>query len=213
MITDQDFLNWLENQPKTIKIKCRGSGVLKLDEFQVIQGNLKSIKDNNLIKLIKSILTLGFIAPIFIWNKEILDGTHRLKALYFLEGKGFKIPEIPTVNVIAQNKTEAKKELLAISSHYADFEMEEVSEWVMQIGDGVDEIIRIQEYVITDESETKESNEEKEAIPKSGLPTNCVIIGRLKENIEAGILGEVVSKIEDKFNSLGSFFVWVNNNL
>jgi DNA modification methylase len=156
MIDNQEFLTWLANQQKQIKIKCKGAGSLKLEEFQIIQGNLKEITDSNLIKLIKSIIELGFIAPIFIWNKEILDGSHRLKALFFLEGQGFPIPEIPVVYITAKNKIEAKKILLVISSHYADWNMEEVSEWIMQIGDGISDIIRIQDYTISDDTEIKQ---------------------------------------------------------
>ena len=144
---DKKFLKWFNKLEKKIKIKCKGSGTLELGKFQTFQGNLKNIEYKNLLKLIKSILKIGFIAPIFIWNNknEILDGNQRLTALYFLDGQGFHIPDIPIVNITAKNKKEA---LLVITSHYADFDKEVADEWVLEIGDDIGDIIRIQDFDI-----------------------------------------------------------------
>ena len=162
---DKKFLKWFNELEKKIEIKCKGSGTLELGKFQTFQGNLKKIEYKNLLKLIKSILKIGFIAPIFIWyNKnEILDGNQRLTALYFLDGQGFYIPDIPIVNITAKDKKQA---LLVITSHYADFDKGIADEWVFEIGNDIGDIIRIQDFDIDIDIDAIQEDDKKSDIKK-----------------------------------------------
>lgn len=86
------------------------------------QGDLKDIDEESLNKLVGSIKENGFIVPKFVWidnNKYyIIDGHQTIKALKQLKVEGYKIPEIPIVQVQADNKKDAAKKLLQINSKY-----------------------------------------------------------------------------------------------
>ncbi len=61
----------------------------------------------------------GWIAPIFIWNKNyILDGHGRLLILEQLLKEGYIINDLPIVDIEAKTKKEAAQILLAINSKY-----------------------------------------------------------------------------------------------
>lgn len=131
---------------KTIQIKCKGSNLLPLDAILEFQGGLKKTTETNLNKLIKNILTLGFVAPIFVWDDKgdykILDGHSRLQALIKLREQNYDIPLIPIVNIIASGEQEAKKILLSITSQYGDFQAMQLDEWLSEIDDDVKETLR-----------------------------------------------------------------------
>lgn len=81
---------------------------------------LKRKQDRNVGSLKDSILTMGFVIPLFIWEegKYITDGAGRFMALELLEYEGYEIPDIPYIPLHAKNKAEAKRLTLAISSQY-----------------------------------------------------------------------------------------------
>jgi DNA modification methylase len=86
-----------------------------LEEFQ---GNLKTITQENANKLKKEILELGWTAPVFVWNKKILDGHGRLFVLKQLDAEGYEIPEIPVIEIYAKDEHEAGRILLGINSNF-----------------------------------------------------------------------------------------------
>jgi hypothetical protein len=111
--------------PKTIRIACKGSMELELEELIPFQGNLKELSKENYNKLRKSILELGFSAPCFVWkhNRDgqwmILDSHQRVIVLTEMKrAEGYKIPKLPCVEIEADSEHEAKKKLLAITSNY-----------------------------------------------------------------------------------------------
>ena len=122
---------------KTIKITCDGTDYVDFRSLVPFQGYLKSLSEENLGKLKKSIIKYGFTVPAFIWQsgkkKYILDAHQRQLALYSLEEDGYTIPDIPIVYIQAKNKTEAKEKLLHITSQYGKFEKEGLSEFLLSI--------------------------------------------------------------------------------
>ncbi len=134
-----------------IEIKCQAAALLPLKELLDFQGNLKKLSSENKMKLVRSICSEGFIAPIFVWNDlekyKILDGHGRLKALTWMESEGWDIPEIPVVYVDAANENEARRKLLKITSQYGEFDMEELNEWL----DEFDESIKAELRLVDDE--------------------------------------------------------------
>jgi len=108
-----------------IEIKCKAADLLSLEDLSNFQGNLKTIKIDNLIKLKESIVNQGFIAPIFVWNSGeenwILDGHQRIKALKSLEFDEYVIPPLPVAYIEAGDIKEAKEKLLHITSQHGDF--------------------------------------------------------------------------------------------
>ena len=84
----------------------------KIEELQEFQGDLKELSMESYEKLKASFMRHGNIAPVFIWENNILDGRQRIKTLLKLRSEGVKIPEIPCVKMKAGNKKEAKRFLL-----------------------------------------------------------------------------------------------------
>lgn len=104
---------------KKIEIKCKGNRYLSRNLLKSFQGNLKEISKESAKKLRQSILGYGWIAPIFVWNKDyILDGHGRLLILNELIKEGYSISDLPIVDIEAKTKKEAAQILLAINSKY-----------------------------------------------------------------------------------------------
>lgn len=105
-----------------IKVQTGKLPTAEVEEFNDFQGELKELDKVNYEKLKKQIVELGFSAPIFIWEnkgiKYILDGHQRKRVLMELKQEGYKVPKIPYVEILAKNKTEAKKKLLSFVSQY-----------------------------------------------------------------------------------------------
>ena len=158
-----------------IIIKCTGTDVIPFRQLKDFQGELKTITDDNLDKLKNSIIKNGFCAPVFVWkNKDknyLIDGHQRLKALNSLFADGYIIPDIPIVYITADNKKDAKRKLLYISSQYGQFTIDGYADFALDIDidfnelrltDGLFEI----EKIFENENETKEIdiNEEYQII-------------------------------------------------
>lgn len=120
-----------------IEIKCTGTDIVPFRQLKDFQGDLKTITDDNLEKLKNSIINNGFCAPVFVWkNKDknyLIDGHQRLKALNSLFADGYTIPDIPIVYITADNKKDAKKKLLYISSQYGQFTIDGYADFALDI--------------------------------------------------------------------------------
>jgi len=104
---------------KNITIRCKGNRFLPYPEFKAFQGNLKTMSRADFDKLKRSILTYGWVAPVFVWNKvEILDGHGRLRVLGELLKQGYTIDPIPVVDIDANSRKEAAQILLQINSNF-----------------------------------------------------------------------------------------------
>lgn len=98
---------------------------------------LKQKKDREVGDLKASILALGFSIPLFIWEKGkyLADGSGRLLALEMLEYEGYTIPPIPYVPLQAENKKEAKRLTLVISSQYGLITDESIGEFMLDMNE------------------------------------------------------------------------------
>jgi hypothetical protein len=72
-----------------------------------------------------------------VWkNKDknyLIDGHQRLKALNSLFADGYTIPDIPIVYITADNKKDAKRKLLYISSQYGQFTIDGYADFALDI--------------------------------------------------------------------------------
>lgn len=120
-----------------IEIKCTGTDIVPFRQLKDFQGDLKTITDDNLEKLKNSIINNGFCAPVFVWKHKdknyLIDGHQRLKALNNLFADGYIIPDIPIVYITADNKKDAKKKLLYISSQYGQFTIDGYADFAVDI--------------------------------------------------------------------------------
>ena len=132
-----------------IIVKCKGATTVSLGELKQFQGGLKKLTRKNRDRLAKSILTLGFIAPVFIWDRGgeylLLDGHQRVATLFYLESHGWYIPGIPAAYIHAENEKDARRKLLHITSQYGDFFKEELAGWLKDLDSDIKESLRFME--------------------------------------------------------------------
>jgi 1-aminocyclopropane-1-carboxylate deaminase/D-cysteine desulfhydrase-like pyridoxal-dependent ACC family enzyme/DNA modification methylase len=139
---------------KEIKIKCKVADGMALDELYEFQGELKTISDDELEKLKKSILKYGFSFPVFVWENKILDGHQRMKAVRQLVEQGYKIKDnkLPVVRIEAKDEKEAAEKLLLINSRYAKIDQEGFQVFTFEFDldlDEMTELIELPEIDIT----------------------------------------------------------------
>lgn len=103
---------------KEIKVKCKGSRSVPLNELINFQGNLKELQESEYIKLKNLILKYGFRFPVIVWNNKIIDGHSRVLVLKDLIKEGWQISDIPVADIEAKNEKEAKKALLDFNSRF-----------------------------------------------------------------------------------------------
>lgn len=120
-----------------IVIKCKAHQTEPIDRLIEFQGNLKRLSEKNREKLIASICTKGFIAPLFVWDDQgewkLLDGHQRIKTLLWMREKGWDIPMLPVDVIEADDEQDAKKKLLAITSQYGEFTTDGYAEFITDI--------------------------------------------------------------------------------
>ncbi len=129
-----------------IEIKCKGADSLPIDTIKDFQGKLKHITRDNLERLKVSIQKNGFVAPIFVWQHEgqsiALDGHQRIKALLSMRDEGYNIPLLPVAYIEADNEDDARQKLLAITSQYGEFDIDELNSWVSNLDAEIAETLR-----------------------------------------------------------------------
>lgn len=131
---------------KKIIVTCKGADNLSIDKLENFQGGLKNLSKENLIRIKKQIIRNGFNVPFFIWkdgNKnKIIDGHQRLKGLKSLSIEGYEIPLLPVAYIEAENEKDARQKLLGIASQYGEFEIEELGNWIDDLGEELADSLR-----------------------------------------------------------------------
>ena len=129
------------NKNKNIPIRCEGSRFLNYERLKTFQGDLKEMTKEAAGKLKASILKFGWVAPVFVWNKnEILDGHGRLLVLGELLKAGYTIGDLPVVDIEARTKREAAEILLAINSKYQTITDDGLYHFMHEMELGIDEL-------------------------------------------------------------------------
>jgi len=143
--------------------------------------DLKKITDEQLEKLKKSIVSDGFIAPLFVWQngKTIysLDGHLRVRALNSLESDGVKVPEkLYSSFIDCKNKKEAKRFISKYNSQYGKIDSGIYLDWMEDID--IDEIqteIEIPEIDFDFEPASEIVEDEPPSIPEKPKSKLCDI--------------------------------------
>lgn len=158
-----------------IKIACDTKLYLPLENILDFQGELKSLSTTNYERLKKQILEQGFSAPIFVWKNDAkyycLDGTQRRLVLNKLKSEGYKIPDLPCVEIFAKTKREAKKKLLSYVSQFGKVEGQGLYQYIIDAELGIEdmeefEIPELDMEVFKEEFfDNEEENRQDEPIP------------------------------------------------
>jgi len=95
-------------------------------KLENLQGDLKRLSEEDLDKLKASILKHGIFVPKFVWSQDekywTMDGHQTKKALTSLHIDGYTIPDIPIVEIEAEDFQDAAEKLLQINSRYGKIE-------------------------------------------------------------------------------------------
>jgi hypothetical protein len=107
-----------------IKITCDVKDFARIEDLIPIQCDLKIFTNDAYQKLRKEIIDLGFSFPFFVWEDggvlKLLDGTHRKETVLRMREEGIEFPELlPIVKILADDYSQAKRKLLAVTSSYA----------------------------------------------------------------------------------------------
>jgi DNA modification methylase len=154
-----------------IKITCKTDKYLHIDELEAFQGKLKSIDNESMEKLKKSILKYGFSFPIFVWRYNILDGHQRLEAVKRLIDDEHEMNDrrLPVVEIQAKDETEAAEKLLLINSRYATIEQDGFDSFISDFSIDIPEIKELLEIPEIDFSlpeDEFEGNTDPDDIPE-----------------------------------------------
>lgn len=127
---------------QTVVIKCEASQYIPLEEFQNLQGNLKTLSEDDYAKLRSSITEYGFSFPVLFWldengQKWIIDAHQRIATLKKMMEEGWTIPPLPADRIHAQDKREARKKLLLLNSRYGKITDEGLSEFLNVPGEEI----------------------------------------------------------------------------
>lgn len=115
------------SKKKTVIVKSEIEKRLSLAHLVPLQGELKALSPERAKKLRNSILKMGFIYPLFVWENPataeilILDGHQRCKVLNQLKEEGYSIPQLPVIFIEADNIQDAKLKLGAAASQFGEF--------------------------------------------------------------------------------------------
>jgi hypothetical protein len=152
-----DILN--PSGPRIVRVTCEGAGCIDWHTIKPLQGNYKTRTDEDIRKIMVSIVKFGWAFPSFVSkiDKDIwaIDTHGRLLAAERLEKTGWTIPPVPVDWIHAKTKEEAKQLLLRCDSRYGTINREGYMEFVQDI-DVIMEDLSIGVIV-----EEKEPGEEK----------------------------------------------------
>ncbi len=146
-----------------------GLPTIHTNELNDLQGNLKDLTVGNYKRLKASLSDNGFIVPLFVWfdrdgSAYTLDGNQRLRVIKTEIPDGINLPY---VEVSAENKQDAKKKILLISSQYGQVTKDGFDEFSVDIDDievFIDELTTFAQWVdpVINEDEKKRAIDEIE---------------------------------------------------
>lgn len=105
-----------------VLIACEGAGLIDIDDLHELQGDLKSLSEEDGQKLENEILTTGVAFPFRAWNDGkkwwIIGGHQAKRILKRLRERGVEVPPVPYSVVHAKSKKEAMRRVLQDISQY-----------------------------------------------------------------------------------------------
>ena len=120
-----------------IRIACKTSDYLDLDQLVPFQGRFKVRAQKDIEVLAGYILDQCFSCPFFVWDKAgtylILDGHGRYLALDYLRNKGYTIPKLPVVIIDAKDENDARLKVLELNNINGEFSKEVLLDYAREL--------------------------------------------------------------------------------
>jgi len=121
---------------------CQVRDYIPIKELKIHPDNPRTIREDRMESLCRSIIDKGFYEPILVWkhNNYVLSGNHRLQAVKRLLKDGYKFGngntsgKLPVVYV-DENDDRAIQILFETNNHYAEWIDDKVKEALSQIED------------------------------------------------------------------------------
>jgi hypothetical protein len=164
-----------------IRIRCQGASTLPIDAIFDFQGGLKRLSQDNAIRLATSIFSKGFISPFHVWERDsdamCLDGHQRCAVLLGIREAGIPIPGMFPVDYIhATDEKEAREMLLATTSQYGEFQIDQLDGWLKNIEEDIRDSLRIVDKEIKLSVDTAKLDEPKKQEQRKE-PCTCPACG------------------------------------
>lgn len=121
---------------KTIRITCKGAAMLAIGRLRPLQGDLKTLSDEDYGKLKTAIARHGFSFPELVWKNRniywIVDGHQRVKTVLRMMEEGWRLPQgsLPIDFTEASNKKEAYEKILLGTSQYGHYNEESIAAFI-----------------------------------------------------------------------------------
>ena len=164
---------------KKIKINCDVKDSIPLSKLEPFQGDLKSLANEDFLRLKKEILETGFAFPIYVWKSGkrsfIIGGHQRVRVLTKMKEEGYEIDQIPVVYIKADTIEIAKRRILQDISQYGKIEKEGLQKFITENNFNFDEILtsfRLPEIDMIDFTKVMTATEEKQTAESewTGMP-------------------------------------------
>lgn len=121
---------------KMIRITCKGAATLPIGRLKPLQGDLKTLSDEDYGKLKTAIARHGFSFPELVWKNRniywIVDGHQRVKTVLRMMEEGWRLPQgsLPIDFTEASNKKEAYEKILLATSQYGKYTEESITTFI-----------------------------------------------------------------------------------
>lgn len=153
--------------------------VINSNDLADLQGNLKDLTETNYHRLRQSVEQHGFFVPLFVWFAPAtnvpytVDGNQRLRFIKREYPDGI---DLPYVRVIADDKADAKRKILLISSQYGTVTKDGFDEFMVDIAAQVgheasdafvDELTTFAPFLDLDIDDTQDEIEKPGEVPFS----------------------------------------------
>lgn len=131
-----------------VRVTCIGATEAKLDELEVIQGNLKDLTVTGYESLKASIIAEGFCEPFTVWKRPkdgrlcIVSGTQRYHTLKTMMEEGFQIPLLPVSVIEAKTEKEALRKALSLAAQHGTITSDGIHEIIHRIGGDPEKLLK-----------------------------------------------------------------------
>jgi len=185
-----------------IKVQCETKLYLPIENLNEFQGELKTLSTVNFEKLKKQIIDQGFSSPFLVWKNDgiyfLLDGHQRKRVVTKLKEAGYKVPDLPCVEIFAKTKLEAKKKLLSYVSQFGKVDKQGLYQYIIDAELGIEDM---QEFEIPEVNMEEFKEEYFDIAPNevdlpdlSGTDPDCQQVTFILSNEQKDILDEALEK-------------------
>ena len=130
-----------------IQIGCKTEHNLDWRILKPLQGELKSLSQENYQKLKNEIVKTKFAFPIFVWQSGadvfIVGGHQRVRCVkQMVEQEGYTCATLPCIFIEAANKKEAMRRVLQDVAQYGRIEGQGLYEFMHEAELGIEELLK-----------------------------------------------------------------------